>query len=365
MSRSVVILRKKALVLGISSVLAGWSGSGGLYAEELDVAPSVDVKPAAPAVMSQSNGGGGDSSDSTKPAYWPPEKQAIIIGQNPVKAINGIDIKEPGENISLEGGNLEIPTGVTIKVTGTGDGASIVGQSGTNTLTLTETGQVSVAKDATGVQLAAGSLTIDGTGSITAAKGATDTVGVSIIEGNLKNSSLISGTKAAIAIAPTEGKTATVTFNKDSVVTGLTSAPAIIASTAKGSVTLNIDGGKFTGDIQGGDATNDAINLTATTGEGIKGNISAFETIAIKGTDWTVQGWASGTTSLSTDKAISDLYINSEVPTTPVGTAEAKNTLRAAPASVGLAVTTTGDGAITNLHISGSPKLTAEAALNM
>ncbi|WP_257263307.1 autotransporter outer membrane beta-barrel domain-containing protein [Endozoicomonas sp. ONNA2] len=57
MSRSVVILRKKALVLGISSVLAGWSGSGGLCAEELDVAPSVGVKPAVSSVASQDNAG--------------------------------------------------------------------------------------------------------------------------------------------------------------------------------------------------------------------------------------------------------------------------------------------------------------------
>ncbi|MBO9495995.1 autotransporter outer membrane beta-barrel domain-containing protein [Thalassotalea sp. G20_0] len=354
MSRSVVILRKKALVLGISSVLAGWSGSGGLYAEELDVAPSVDVKPAAPAVMSQSNGGGGDSSDSTKPAYWPPEKQAIIIGQNPVKAINGIDIKEPGENISLEGGNLEIPTGVTIKVTGTGDGASIVGQSGTNTLTLTNTGQASVevGAGATGVKVVDQSLTISGAGSITAATSAADATGVSVAGGTLTiNGSTIEGSKAAIAITGS----ATVDFQKGSVITGLGGKPAVDAPDIEASdkpVIVNIQDGTFTGDIKGGGSDDDKITITATTGDGIKGNISGFETINITGTGWKAQGHVSGANKLKTNSAIEDLRVSKKAE--DLAKSADPNTLKIKMASdETLTIETAGgaDGKVKNLHI--------------
>ncbi|WP_257296074.1 autotransporter domain-containing protein [Endozoicomonas sp. YOMI1] len=334
---------KKALVLAISSVLAGWVGSNGSYADD----PKDD---------------------------WPPKK-AVSITTGEVKSVPAgetITIKDTCDqggptpcNISMTGGKLTIPSDAKIKVDETGSKTSIiVGEAGKSSLNIiTNNGNVSVVEGATGVRVKGGDLTIDGGGTI-ADPGVTNTIGVAIEGGTLKNSSTIKGSKAAIEI--TGAAQPTATFNQGSIVTGThASAPlAIDASGATEKVTVTINDGLFTGDIKGNTGKGNELNITTTTGDGIKNNISGFEAIKIKGTDWTAQGWASGITSLSTDKEISDLYVYS-AQQPGVGTANAKNTLRVVPTDT-LAVTTNGDdSAITNLHISGTPKLNAASPITV
>ncbi|WP_422461697.1 autotransporter domain-containing protein [Endozoicomonas sp. ALB115] len=346
MSRMSITSGKKALVLAISSVLAGWVGSNGSYADGLD--------------------------------DWPP-KQAVPISGNEEKTVPAgiITIKDTCDggssqsacNISMTGGTLTIPSNATIKVEGTGD-ASIVSKTGNNTIT--NEGKVSVVKDATGVRLKADKLTIGGGGEIDAFSGADDTTGVVIEGGELTNSSTVKGSnsKAAIKI---EGGTlinsgsiessaaaieitgaATATFNTGSTVKGLhASAPvAIDASAATGKVTVNINEGTFTGDIKGNAGKDNELNIKKT-GDGIKNNISGFETINITGTGWTAQGHVSGANKLNTNSAIEDLYVSKK--DSDLVTSADPDTLRIKMASETLAIETdTASGAdskVKNLHI--------------
>ncbi|WP_163369896.1 autotransporter domain-containing protein [Endozoicomonas acroporae] len=345
MSRSVVILRKKALVLGISSVLAGWAASDGLYAEVSDSIAPNEAKPVS-------------TPTPTEPEFWPPTKTATIDQQNPsLDAISGIEISSD-KNISMQGGTLKIPSAdKVIKVTNTATVPGIVGQSGTNTLNLTSTGTaVEVGANATGVKVENGSLTISGEGSITAAKDAANTTGVSVAGGTLTiDGSTIEGSKAAIAIAGGDS----VTFKGSSVIVGLgdtlaaVDASGIVASDSAKPVTLNIQDGTFTGEIKGGGSKDDKITITATTGDGIKGNISGFETIDIQGTGWTAQGHVSGADKLKTNSAIEDLYV-SKKDSELVKSAD-PNILRIKMASETLAIETDtasgADGKVKNLHI--------------
>ncbi|MGI2025911.1 autotransporter domain-containing protein [Endozoicomonas acroporae] len=377
MSRAVIMLKKKALVLGISSVLAGWAASDGLCAEKANppstpVAPGKALTPEAPGKTptpdtlgnTPASDGSGQPSVPDPLDKWPPKNKMTIKDDKTETAITGISIVKKEEIISLEGGKLIIPNDVTITISGTTPDASIVGKTGDNTLTLTGTGQVSVAKDATGVQLAAGSLTIDGTGSIKATPDdALNTTGISVAGGTLKiNGNTIKGSKAAIEI-PAEATTGvTLNFQGNSAITGLgvTPVPALDASLGTGPVTVNIEGGTFTGDIIGSNTnTEDKITISATMGDGIKGSISNFETINIDGTGWTVQGWVEGLSTLTTSSAINNLYVNSQPPTPPQVPIVQPDTLYVVPKSNSLAVTTSSaNGAITNLNISGTPKLT-------
>ncbi|WP_422466279.1 autotransporter domain-containing protein [Endozoicomonas sp. ALC013] len=345
MSRMSITSGKKALVLAISSVLAGWVGSNGSYADGLD--------------------------------DWPP-KQAVPISGNEEKTVPAgiITIKDTCDggssqsacNISMTGGTLTIPSNATIKVEGTGD-ASIVSKTGNNTIT--NEGKVSVVKDATGVRLKADKLTIGGGGEIDAFSGADDTTGVVIEGGELTNSSTVKGSnsKAAIKI---EGGTlinsgsiessaaaieitgaATATFNTGSTVKGLhASAVAIDASAATGKVTVNINEGTFTGDIKGNAGKDNELNIKKT-GDGIKNNISGFETINITGTGWTAQGHVSGANKLNTNSAIEDLYVSKK--DSDLVTSADPDTLRIKMASETLAIETdTASGAdskVKNLHI--------------
>ncbi|MGO0307703.1 autotransporter domain-containing protein [Endozoicomonas acroporae] len=366
MSRTVIMLRKKALVLGISSVLAGWAASDGLCAEEANppstpVAPGKALTPDAPGNTPASDGSG-QPPVSDPLDKWPPKNKMTIKDDKTETAITGIEIKELAKNISLEGGELEIPTDVTIKVTGTADGASIVGQSGANTLTLTNTKQASVevGAGATGVKVVGQSLTISGAGSITATTDATNTTGVSVAGGTLTiNGSTIEGSKAAIKVPAAATGNITLNFQGNSAITGLgeSPVPALDASSGTGPVTVNIEGGTFTGDIIGSYKNKkDKITISATMGDGIKGSISNFETINIDGTGWTVQGWAEGLSTLTTSSAINNLYVNSQPPTPPQVPIVQPDTLYVVPDSNSLAVSTTGStGVITNLNISGTP----------
>ena len=362
MSRMSITSGKKALVLAISSVLAGWTASDGSYANG----------PSHP-----------DPLDN-----WPPKKTVKIDSSNsPLEAIKGIEIRGD-KNISLQDGILTIPSAEkVIKVVKDATVPGIVGKAGTNTLNLTNTGTaVEVDANATGVKVENGSLTISGKGSITPASEANTTTGVSIAAGGkLINSSIIKGATGVSmawgeltnsgtiegstnAIAITGG--ATVNFQSGSVVTGLSSAPALNASSispnnpqnVNNAVIVNIQGGTFTGEIKGGGNTNDTINITSTSKAEIKNNISGFETINIKGTDWTVKDWASGVKSLNTSAVIPSLYVNNAaLSDLPKAEGSALNVN-----SKTLAVTTsTKKGVIENLNISSNPQLTGSGPITV
>ncbi|WBA79969.1 hypothetical protein [Endozoicomonas sp. GU-1] len=362
MSRSVVILRKKALVLGISSVLGGWAASDGLCAEEDSSTPANQDKQEAP-VVSLDNSAGNDNDappDWSKLESWPEQAKATITaGNGPAEAIPGIEIKTPEKNILLENGKLTIPTDVTIKVTGTVDGASIVGQSGANTLTLTDKqASVEVAAGATGVKVVGQSLTISGAGSITAAKDTSDatkdvsnTTGVSVTGGTLTiNGSAIAGSKAAIEVPAAATGNIILNFQGNSAITGLgtSPAPALDASAANVPVTVDIQGGTFTGEIKGGNSESDTINITATSEVMIK-DISGFEIIDIEGTRWSADGVGEDVSVVNTTGTINNLYINGNklISSNPgdlwVNSKEDEN----------LTIATNKSGKISNLHIYG------------